>query len=167
MSSQSETYLDERFSNFMADRSGLEGSEKSDFYDIVLRLSMSHSEGHSCLQLTPKEKSNLLGNRLVAQAEVANGNEPLPLVLFEDKLYLERYYTYEARLAKQIKNLAKTCYKVELDEAVTVDLFPGETVATSDQMRAAVTALNRALMIVGGGPGTGKTTTVVKMLALI
>ena len=166
-SSPSETYLDERFSNFLAERSGLEGSEKSDFYDIVLRLSISLSEGHSCLQLPPKEKSSLQGNRLVAHAEESNSNESLPLVLFEDKLYLERYYTYEARLAKQIKDLAKTRYAVEVDKVVAADLFPGETISTSDQMRAAVTALNRALMIVGGGPGTGKTTTVVKMLALL
>ena len=80
---------------------------------------------------------------------------------------MERYHTYEARLAKQIRVLAKTDYAVEVDAGIAAGLFPGESVEASDQMRAAVTAIGKALMIVSGGPGTGKTTTVVKMLALL
>ncbi|BHH82798.1 RecBCD enzyme subunit RecD [Desulforhopalus sp. 52FAK] len=167
MSSQPETYLDERFAKFMTDRSGLEGAAKDALFDIVFRLSISLSEGHSCMKVSQAEQSVLQQTHVVAERREGGTASPQPLVLDRDNLYLERYYTYEARLASQIRVLAETDCPVEVDAGISADLFPGESVESSDQMRAAVTAIGKALMIVSGGPGTGKTTTVVKMLALL
>lgn len=167
MSNQPENYLEQRFARFLTDRSHVPESQRGTFYDMVLRLSISQKDGHSCLQIHEEEQGVLERSHLARNALTDPTGDVQPLVVYEDNLYLERYYTYEARLAKQITDLAKKRFDTELNPDAATLLFPGESIENSDQARAAVTALNRALMIVSGGPGTGKTTTVVKMLALL
>lgn len=166
-SNQEETYLDKSFALFLANRSGLTGAEKDEFYTIVLRLSMSLAEGHSCLQVLLSQRQLLSKLSLVAVADCTKTTSPTPLVLHGSNLYLERYFNYEMRLASQVRTLADIRFKSETNQDVVSALFPGESPEQSDQMRAALAALTRALIIVNGGPGTGKTTTVVKMLALL
>jgi exodeoxyribonuclease V alpha subunit len=106
---------------------------------------------------------------LEASPLVGGAGDVTPLVLDGDALYLRRYFRYEARLAENLRARA-----VSLDE--TVDgkllrkgldtLFPeGEDVAL--QRRAALVAVVGRFCIISGGPGTGKTTTVAKILALL
>lgn len=162
-----ETSLDTSFAAFLARRSGLAGGNKEEFYSLVLRLSMSLADGHSCIEVSAAEKQLLCTLSLVTVIDCAKTLNRAPLVLHGSNLYLERYYTYEMRLARQIRALADTRFDTEVDDDVVAKIFPGETPAESDQMRAALAALTRALTIVSGGPGTGKTTTVVKMLAML
>ena len=164
---QEETYLDTSFAFFLANRSGLAGTDKDEFYTIVLRLSMSLSEGHSCIQVLASERQLLSELSLVSMADTGKNTTPTPLVLHGSNLYLERYFNYEMRLARQVRALADIRFTSEVDHEVVATLFPGESQEQSDQMRAAFAALTRALIIVSGGPGTGKTTTVVKMLAIL
>jgi len=166
-SNKEETYLDKSFATFLANRSGLTGANKDEFYTIVLRLSMSLSEGHSCLQVLAPERQLLSKLSLVSVADAGKITSPTPLVLHGSDLYLERYFNYEMRLAGQVRNLADIRFESEIDHEVVATLFPGESPDQSDQMRAALAALSHALIIVSGGPGTGKTTTVVKMLAIL
>jgi len=167
INSQEETALDSSFATFLAGRSGLTGAAKDEFYSIVLRLSMSLAEGHSCLEVSLTERQLLSNLSLVREVDCAQATTQAPLILHGSNLYLERYYNYEMRLARQVRILADIRFKGEIDSDVTATLFPGESPEQSDQMRAALAALSRALIIVSGGPGTGKTTTVVKMLAML
>jgi exodeoxyribonuclease V alpha subunit len=88
-----------------------------------------------------------------------------PLVLSDGRLYLERFYEYEARLAAKLR--AKREARTDVDERVLAEglarLFP----EASDQRAAAEGAVRRELVVVTGGPGTGKTSTVVKLVALL
>ncbi|MFT5699057.1 MAG: exodeoxyribonuclease V alpha subunit [Desulforhopalus sp.] len=167
MSRQEETYLDKSFATFLANRSGLAATDRDEFYGLVLRLSMSLSEGHSCLEVTLAEQSLLRQLNLVTVIDSEQATGPTPLVLDGTNLYLARYYHYENRLARQIRSLADIRFTAEGNAGLLELLFPGESPESSDQMRAALIALRRALIIVNGGPGTGKTTTVVKMLAIM
>ena len=93
-----------------------------------------------------------------------------PLVLDEQhRLYLARYYDHEQRMAAQLMALcaAPTSAPPKLDEGLIARLFPGPAQAPDLQRDAAVAARARRLSIVVGGPGTGKTSTVVKLLALL
>jgi exodeoxyribonuclease V alpha subunit len=77
-------------------------------------------------------------------------------------LYLDRYWIEEHRVAEDVKALAAS---VRSGPAVDIDrLFPA---SYSEQRGAAEVALSRALTVLTGGPGTGKTTTVARLLALL
>jgi exodeoxyribonuclease V alpha subunit len=95
-----------------------------------------------------------------------------PLVLVgATRLYLYRYFDYERRLAARLAEMnrpaALPC-PAPVAAALLSRLFPREGGVRPDWQRiAAATALLRRLCIVSGGPGTGKTTTVVKVLALL
>lgn len=77
-------------------------------------------------------------------------------------VYLDRYWIEEQRVAEDVKALAAS---TRSGPAVDIDrLFP---TAFAEQRRAAEVALSRALTVLTGGPGTGKTTTVARLLALL
>ncbi len=106
---------------------------------------------------------------------VGDGVSPCPLVLdrAHGRLYLRRYWQYEQRLAAQIKaRAAVTDDSLDLPrlregvERLFARTGPGKGEA-SGQRRAAVMAVLRRFAIISGGPGTGKTSTVVKLLALL
>lgn len=93
-----------------------------------------------------------------------------PLILDGERLYLARYHHYETQLAEQL--LARGNANPEVDEAVLADglarLFARNTQPGPDWQRlAAAQAVRRNLAVISGGPGTGKTTTVVRLLAAL
>lgn len=154
--------LDRALAQFLADLSALQGAELQRFKTLIADLGYEQQQGHSCLLL---QEDDL---RLVEVSGLASDSAMTPLILRDNRLYLHRYWHYENRLAKQIharlaKNAAPTGLGVALDR-----YFP--PLATGDidwQRTAAEAALTHAFCIIAGGPGTGKTTTVVKILALL
>ncbi|MCM2335703.1 MAG: exodeoxyribonuclease V subunit alpha [Pseudomonas sp.] len=110
--------------------------------------------------------------------------EDAPLVLERGVLYLRRYREYERRLALGLRRIGAHAPSVQVPGAQPPDadacaadalaalaprfaqLFPAA--ADGDrQARAAAVALRHALVLVSGGPGTGKTTTITRLLALL
>ncbi|MFH1176328.1 MAG: AAA family ATPase, partial [Acidobacteriota bacterium] len=102
-----------------------------------------------------------------------------PLVLDAGgRLYLGRYYRYQQRLAAAIRERARA-ETAGIDEARLADglrrLFPDPHVSlgreaesgVGRQRLAALTAVLRRLAVISGGPGTGKTSTAVRILALL
>ncbi len=102
----------------------------------------------------------------------SDGAHPSPLVFDgEARLYLTRYWTYQRQLARSLAARAQTVLPVDAPQlrADVQRLFAPQdgSVADPHQMRAAVIAAVRRLAVISGGPGTGKTTTVVRVLALL
>jgi len=92
-----------------------------------------------------------------------------PLVLEGGLLYLRRYREYERALALGLQRIATQPVPEAGIEPLALlfgRLFPQ---ATHDdrQARAAALALRHALLLVTGGPGTGKTTTTARLLVLL
>ncbi|MEY4511775.1 MAG: hypothetical protein RLZZ450_3897, partial [Pseudomonadota bacterium] len=93
-----------------------------------------------------------------------------PLVLDDQhRLYLARYYDHEQRIAAQLQQLCKpqVAAPPPIDLVLLGRLFPGDPNKQDLQREAALAARSRRFSIVVGGPGTGKTSTVVKLLALL
>lgn len=107
---------------------------------------------------------------LLTSGVVSGGDDIAPLILDKaGRLYLMCYYRYEQVLAQKISSLA--AYPVPYDMAGLKEglgrLFPDSTDETDWQKVASIAAVTRGFSAVTGGPGTGKTTTVAKILALI
>ena len=149
-------------------------------------------EGHTCLPLAqamawlqaqlPAEELRfdiqaLRRNLLLSGAAVEAGEEaanPRPLVLDGDnRLALLRWYAAESRIAQDLRERAAPLCSVDTERArhLLQELFPAaEAKQTSAgpnlQKCAAALALSKRLLILCGGPGTGKTYTLARILAL-
>jgi exodeoxyribonuclease V alpha subunit len=150
------------FAGFLANRSPLAGEEKELFYQLIADLCGSMAAGHSCHPLSEDECGFLEKIDLVS-----NGGRT-PLVVSNSFLYLHRYFLYESRLARQIKAMAITFHKEKEESKTLLDYyFGGDRTEIDWQKRVAAMALKKNLTIISGGPGTGKTTTVAKIIVLL
>ncbi|MBS7664425.1 exodeoxyribonuclease V subunit alpha [Pseudomonas lalucatii] len=106
---------------------------------------------------------------LQASSLVGEAGAFAPLVLVGERLYLARYEAYERRLAEQL--LERAGDRPAVDEARLGDslarLFAFNSQQPDWQRLAAAQAVRRRLAVISGGPGTGKTTTVVRLLAAL
>jgi exodeoxyribonuclease V alpha subunit len=107
--------------------------------------------------------------RAVHESALLDPREPTgPLVLdHAERLYLRRHYACERALAALL--LARAARTVPADPArvrARLDHYFGQSPGDL-QRRAAELATRRALCVISGGPGTGKTSTVVKILAVV
>ena len=98
-----------------------------------------------------------------------DGPADRPLRLLGSRLYLDRYWRHERAIVADL--LARAGGDApSVDVAALADgldrLFP---VTSTDQLQrvAAATAVERRFSVVAGGPGTGKTTTVARIVALL
>lgn len=93
-----------------------------------------------------------------------------PLVLSGKRLYLRRYWTYERRIDSALRQrlIVHEPTPDDLPERLGGLFGQASSSAQIDwQKLACALATRGAFSIVTGGPGTGKTTTVVRLLALL
>lgn len=177
--------LDVQFARMLADET------QPDLLLAAACLSAHSGAGHVCLPLEnlqaqtlfdgrePELAQQLLAGtglntvaawqqRLLASDAVSDGSKPTPLVLQGEKLYLQRSWQSEGRVARFIASERDT---ISVDEpairAVLDRLFPDTDEEINWQKVAAAVALTRRIAVISGGPGTGKTTTVAKLLAAL
>lgn len=150
-------------------------------------LCRAAEQGHVCLDLqealeilplcwppaiSPPHSLAAWSSQLYATSVVGRPGEHRPLVLDEQgRLYLYRFWRQEHDLAQEVRRRASLRI-VPADEnrlrAGIERLFGrGDGQLTDWQRVAAVTALLSPLGVISGGPGTGKTTTVIKIIALL
>jgi len=101
------------------------------------------------------------------------GTGARPLRLHDGLLYLERYWQQEEQVRLQLqRRFTAGCYDLDLPRLrrALLRLFPRTGLDPDEvdrqQLTAAVSALSR-VTVLAGGPGTGKTTTVARLLALL
>ncbi len=96
-----------------------------------------------------------------------------PLVLLNGRLYLQRYWQYEHSVAEQLVRRINGTLPLSDDfSARLADLFNTPLIVAGKQQTdwqkvACAMAAQGQLTLITGGPGTGKTTTVVRLLALL
>ncbi|MEP1216913.1 MAG: exodeoxyribonuclease V subunit alpha [Marinobacter sp.] len=100
---------------------------------------------------------------------VGNGEQSTPLVLDGPRLYLRRFWRYEQVIAAGIRDRLE--HRAELtDEALlarALDTLFGRSREPDYQKLACALAARNRFSVITGGPGTGKTTTVVNLLAAL
>lgn len=147
-------------------------------------LSKDAGVGHVCLPLSrlavdekmpPALQScfALLGEAVDWQAillrspAVSATDTGTPLILTGERLYLNRLWRNELTVARFFSetNAPLPCDEAQLRQVLDT-LFTSDD-ATDWQKVAAAVALTRRISVISGGPGTGKTTTVAKLLAAL
>ncbi|RZI67947.1 MAG: exodeoxyribonuclease V subunit alpha, partial [Pseudomonas sp.] len=115
----------------------------------------------------------LEASALVAHAgDVSEAAAQRPLVLSDRRLYLRRYWTYERRIDAALRRRLAQVETGFSDLPQRLDALFGPANPAPDalidwQKLACALATRGAFSIITGGPGTGKTTTVVRLLALL
>ncbi|MEH6443324.1 MAG: exodeoxyribonuclease V subunit alpha [Oceanospirillaceae bacterium] len=157
-------------------------------------LSAELGDGHVCVALDNlfetiehwpvdqiKSATALLGDKSSAQSLLDNqiigdGSCITPLVIDNNRLYLYRYWRYEcqvaARLLMPAANQINTSLSKEASALKALELtrqldkyFSSDELPDWQRIAAAITT-EHPISIISGGPGTGKTTTVTKLLAI-
>ncbi|MCI2284300.1 exodeoxyribonuclease V subunit alpha [Colwellia sp. MSW7] len=103
-----------------------------------------------------------------------------PIVFENNKLYIRRYYHFECQLAHDITKRLQNKTLASLDDISVIikqlfppELFPprqAEKAPQHDidwQKIAVANSINKNFTVIAGGPGTGKTYTVTKLLAAL
>ena len=146
-------------------------------------VSRATTQGHVCIALDALaqrygETAGKVHTALLASGVVCDGQEAaadlLPLVIDSSRrIYLARYFDYERRLARALVERAQVAADAPdpAELKARVGRYFAEPKNDDDhidwQRVAALVALSGRLTIVSGGPGTGKTTTVVGVLACL
>lgn len=102
---------------------------------------------------------------LVHTESAAMGDRPLRLI--GRRLYLERYWQEESTVAEQLTaRRQRSAEAPELPRVVTAaaELLTGDDL---DQSTAAIVGLFTGVSVIAGGPGTGKTYTLTRVLAMM
>ncbi len=166
------TLADSRFALSLPPDSASDGSGATEATPLPLP---SELLAHVAL---PQWQAALLDSQLVA-GEGKTGQGGTPLVLQGTRLYLRRYWQYEQDVAHAIQqrialSLQQRGQRTPAQDAAlrhALDILfarKNETLDAPDwQKMACALAGTSAFAIITGGPGTGKTTTVVKLLALL
>ena len=131
--------------------------------DAARTLSLAAADGHVCLPLDEAGAALLRSSGVVGTPRAPAGR---PLLLDgQGRLYTHRAFDHERALAQRLVLAAEPVAEAPSAQALALQgkLFePG-----SPQHAAATIALTRRLAVISGGPGTGKTTTARKLLALL
>lgn len=154
-------------------------------------VSKKLSEGHICIPVRQiaagelpecyrelvTDKDNVQQQPLVARA----GDAKQPFILHNGYLYLQRYFNYETVILNRIGEFVATGTPAKKESIQMTgkhkrfieDLFTSKnsrestTAVTDWQAVAGISAAVNDFTIITGGPGTGKTTTVARVLAIL
>jgi exodeoxyribonuclease V alpha subunit len=166
--------------------------DQQEIWPYAYLLSQKLTEGNICISVNDAQ-SNLANtpySSVITKSELVkyknfvtdNHEFAAPFVLYNDRLYFQRYFKYETCIIEKIINLITT-------EADVIDQRISHLEAKSDliktlttnydingltvkeqvdwQLVAVLQSLQNNFTIITGGPGTGKTTTLAKLLIVL
>ncbi len=178
--------IDIHFAKFIA---GFSAIMEPDVFLAAALVSHATGTGDSCFNLETAAGQLLAGTRdfkkpiecpdldvwlekLSASPAFGRPGEIRPLIIDDkNRLYLHRYWNYENSLSESIKQRVQnpvTGLNIKQLKQTLDRLFPGSGRQEINwQKIAAAVACLKNFSVITGGPGTGKTFTVTKVLALL
>ncbi len=158
-------------------------------FHLFIALSDSLRQGHTCLPLSALAKSaygfasdeqglvthhgftfpDLDQLHLAVNDFAIEPNSEAPIVYHQAALYLRRYFLFEQQVSQDLMQRMQgdTAYQQQDIHQCISQLFPQASEEIDWQQLAVANAINKGFSIIAGGPGTGKTYTVVKLLAAL
>ncbi|WP_392560220.1 exodeoxyribonuclease V subunit alpha [Orbus mooreae] len=186
--------LDFHLACFLTRQSNLvEPVAQARFALLIAWLSIEVRSGHVCINLSEITKTNLeyrfgreltnyLFNALnyptnedwfmlcreLGESMVGAGDVLSPFVLHTNRLYFQRMWQYEKHVAGYFNHRLQLEVPNSMAKTWLSQLFPDDSDNEIDwQKVATASAIIHPVTIVSGGPGTGKTTTISKILVML
>jgi exodeoxyribonuclease V alpha subunit len=174
------------FARFM---SQLEDQPSDELTLAACMVSYETSHGHTCISLDHIAGKSIFNfsisnetldvsapsltgwiTKLRLCQAVGHPGDNKPLILDDDnRLYLGKFWQYESYLSQDLLRRSHQVFfpASEKSRSLLNQFFPNTDQLVDWQKLAAAIALLHRFSVISGGPGTGKTTTVTKILALI
>lgn len=132
------------------------------------KLLVAHTDTRECVVCPPLQ---VWREKLMSSPVVGTPDDYRPLILDgQNRLYLYRYWEYQKKLADSIRQKAAN-KMTGVNLTVLKDglnrLFKSSPALIDWQQIAAIAAVLNRFSVISGGPGTGKTYLVAKILALL
>ncbi|MDD5287183.1 MAG: exodeoxyribonuclease V subunit alpha [Desulfuromonadaceae bacterium] len=175
--------LDHHFADFIT---RIDSNPSDELWLAAALASNAAGKGHTCLKMATVAGMNIVPfchvpRRLQTPEEslwrdalgpcdtIGNPGDYTPLVLDgANRLYLQRSWEYERLVAEGILARNRQLpFDQELFKSALDHYFPAIPGALDLQREAAIMAASRCFSVVSGGPGTGKTATVARILAML
>lgn len=145
------------------------GEKNSTLEKCILNISKNTREGQIFSACNTTQQTELLSTKVVGQA-----GDYKPLIIDKGFLYLHRYFSYQQLLAEGIhtritasQSQEKTNWKENRLDYYFEKNTDKESKEPNWQRVAAERALQSSFLVLSGGPGTGKTTTISRILCLL
>ncbi|PTV49247.1 exodeoxyribonuclease V subunit alpha [Acinetobacter pittii] len=146
------------WSNFLNQAPFTEQSQVSETTSYLQQLIEASLQGDSCIDIS-SEQIAALGQLAISVDQATS--KVAPCVYDEQGLALYRYWNLEQRLAEQICRL-----KQQLIQPVSCDDYL-DLLTDPHQQAALQMVAQQSLSIITGGPGTGKTYTLARIIAVL
>lgn len=176
------TEMNLRFAEFI---SQLSENKNEIFFRLMVLISRWTENGHICLNLDNLKTDEVreimpdfnfpslkaIKEILANSPCIGRPGDAAPLILKHNNLYFERFYNDEKVFLQNIKNRINKDFKPpenseEVVSGILHKLFPIKD-SINWQAAAAINALLKYFSVISGGPGTGKTTTVIKIIIFL
>ena len=151
-------------------------------------VSEANQRGDVCIELGRFNRRPLFNSNYIEATEIPCGidsaswcaqlrtspcvggpNDSAPLTLDGERLYLNRYWNYEEQVATRIRAMLEIREDLD-DERISQQveqIFAGSGTVDQDQKHSVATAARNHFCVVSGGPGSGKTSTVIRILSVL
>mgnify|MGYP000747672230 FL=1 len=148
----------EMWSSYLTQAPFSESAQAVGAAQILQQLIEASLQGDSCIEANPAQLEAL--GDLVVCSDVA-GTQVAPCVHDQQGLALYRYWQLEQRLADQICRLKRQTIQL-------LDTAPYQHLLSDEHQQAALKmVMQQWLSIITGGPGTGKTYTLARIIAAL
>ncbi|NNG81265.1 exodeoxyribonuclease V subunit alpha [Acinetobacter sp. ANC 5378] len=146
------------WSQFIRQKPFSHASQQENSSDIIEQVLEAIQQGDSCISAT-QAQADTLHDLVVSVSNIQQ--QIAPFVYEDNRLYLYRYWVLEQSLAQQVARL-----KQQNIEAVDISAYP-DLLTDEHQIQALSMVAKQALNIITGGPGTGKTYTLARIIAVL
>lgn len=143
-------------------------ADREYLFSSLVELSKASAMGSSCIYLTEEIKHFYEGMvEKLSWLSLASEEclESAVILLQENRLYLNKFFHAERDIEDSLKVLVEQ--KSVIDEAYVLDKIAPLKFMSDIGKDVILNTLRQNLSVITGGPGTGKTTIVVRVLALL
>jgi exodeoxyribonuclease V alpha subunit len=151
-------------------------------------VSEANQHGNVCIELGSFSQRPLFVSNFIAAGDIPSGidsaswctqlranrcvggpHESAPLTLDGERLYLNRYWNYENLVADKIRAMLEISDELDSERILrqVERCFADSDAVDQDQKLAVATAARKHFCVISGGPGSGKTSTVIRILSVL